>query len=472
MSNWLFKRLTPAKAKEARWADLAQVLASIWEEFFDPDLSRLERLRSSYTADDADLVKKIRSMGDYFSFEMPRKEDRPVALAWRRLEIEYKDMELILRSVFRRHFGDLPVTWLPLFAPVNEVYGTRFLAAEGPWADNKNVPPEGWFLTSRGLLGTDFGRLLATGLNKADYLKQAMPLLLRTKPLHIVLDGVLWYIRFETPFEHIFKCLWERENYGYELQFSVLGSRFDFTPADATFLDVQKSLCTWDRESFFDAVEAFPDPYPYWHLDSHLPEGFPPYWLPLDTFIAGNESRNANPCALVAIVREETPIINAPMVNGKIATEVLSYADVNLEARFVNTFIANKFYELAAFPKTGPIWHLDFYLPPGFPETWLPVDTIIAGNEADAANPCALAAIVREGIHDFRPNIKTYCNTERSIWAGADFDAQADRYAQIERPYPFPFETCQGCLDTYPLFDEIPADFAPLDMPVGGFAHA
>ena len=69
----------------------------------------MERLRSSYLADSDDLARKLREMGDYFSYDMPREEDKPIALAWRRLELQYKDLELILSSVFRRNYQQLPV---------------------------------------------------------------------------------------------------------------------------------------------------------------------------------------------------------------------------------------------------------------------------------------------------------------------------------------------------------------------------
>ena len=89
MINWRFQRLTPAKRSESRWAELASTLESIWEEFIDPRISRVERLRSSYLADSDALARKLREMGDYFSYDMPREEDKPIALAWRRLELQY-----------------------------------------------------------------------------------------------------------------------------------------------------------------------------------------------------------------------------------------------------------------------------------------------------------------------------------------------------------------------------------------------
>ena len=90
MKDWLVKRLTPQKATEERWISLSRVLQELWEFFFDPALSRLERLRSYYQADEADLDRKLREMGDYFQADFSRFEDKPIAVSWRNLELKYK----------------------------------------------------------------------------------------------------------------------------------------------------------------------------------------------------------------------------------------------------------------------------------------------------------------------------------------------------------------------------------------------
>lgn len=291
MIKWLFRRLTTAKGKEARWADLATAIEGVWEEYFDPCLSRLERLRSSYLADDQDLVRKIRQMGDYFSFEFPNEADRPIALAWRRLELEYKDTELILRSVFRRHFGNMSVNWLPIFAPVDIPYGTAFIPADGPWPEIKNSPPDGMFLTSRGVLGIDLSCIFGLHLSKQEFLDRAEPLLLRTKPLHIVYDGPLWYIRFDIPFEAAFELVRHETMSCFELQFSTIGSRFDIIPADERPLD-NDFVCSWESHKRI-SIPFISGP-PYWRLDTFLPlEGIPEHWLPLDIAIPGAEDESS-----------------------------------------------------------------------------------------------------------------------------------------------------------------------------------
>lgn len=280
MSNWLSNRLTPSKIKEARWVEFSTVLEHVWEEFFDPGISRLERLRSAYTADDADLIKKIREMGDYFSFERPKQDDRPVALAWRRLEIEYKDMETILRSVFRRHFGDFPVEWYPLFAPNDQPYGTEFITSDylldNSWT--KNIPPENYFLTSRGIVGVDKLGLFKDHLSKDNFRIEARPLVIRTKPLHIVFDGFLWFIRYDLgSFAPLFDVFWESEDF-WELQFGPVGVRYDYTPADVRHVDAD-IFQTWSETERPVRISFFPENL--WRLDLFLPDGVGDL-LPLD----------------------------------------------------------------------------------------------------------------------------------------------------------------------------------------------
>ena len=272
MKDWLVKRLTPQKVTEERWISLSRVLQELWEFFFDPALSRLERLRSYYQADEADLDRKLREMGDYFQADFSRFEDKPIAVSWRNLELKYKDLELILTSTFRRHYKNLPVEWYPLFAPVDRPYGSLFLPLPKLPAlpSEKNIPPEGMFLTSRGMLGADRTALLELGMSREQFLARAIPLLKRTKPLHIVFDGPLFYIFHPIPFECDTSLSSDAER-SFFVPFSVRGLCFDITAADTQSLDLdtlsfsrEKKLfysLSWkmDRQSHLDKCACFDD---------------------------------------------------------------------------------------------------------------------------------------------------------------------------------------------------------------------
>ncbi len=101
LKDWLKKRLTPRKRLEDRWTSLAECIQALWEEYFDPSLQRLENLRSYFRAHDDDLAKSSGKWATIFAADMPRTKDKPIAVAWRKLELEYKDLELILSSVFQ-----------------------------------------------------------------------------------------------------------------------------------------------------------------------------------------------------------------------------------------------------------------------------------------------------------------------------------------------------------------------------------
>lgn len=304
MKNWLIKRLTPTKLKEERWNSLASALEQLWASSFDDGLSRLERLKSFYQADDADLARKLREMGDYFTYDLPKIEGRPISVAWRRQELEYKDLELILYSTFRRHFGTLPVGWLPIFAPTDEEYGSIFLPYSGQVTDkDKNIPIENTFLTSRGMLGVDLGELMPMGFNKTEFLERAVPLLKRTKPLHIVYGGPLFYIYFPLPFESEFDCTYNIDS-PFTLQFSVLGARFDFTQGDKYPLDNTLMLT---QEIERQCPLSFLDIQHTGRLDRSFLEGMVPEgWIPLDVVFSYNESEVWSPFDVFFTQKEST----------------------------------------------------------------------------------------------------------------------------------------------------------------------
>lgn len=468
VKDWLVKRLTPKKAQQARWVGLASSRQKVWETFFDPDLLRLENLRSFYKAHDEDLALLLREMGDYFSSDAPNQADRPISVAWRRLELEYKDLELILSSVFRRHFGNLPTTWFPLFAPLDEEYGMTFIAAEGPWPELKNVPPEGMWLTSRGMLGTDYGHLLKYGYSKAEFLERAVPLLKRTKPLHIVYDGPLFYIRFDIPVEFDFSVFWERDEW-YALPFRTVIPRFDFVPADAHHLDLLSSMfCEWEREDS-QSMPFLGNQYQRaWHLDWHVPEGFPPDWLPLDYLISGVEGENAAPFRLYLLDVTDSPVIEAAPASLAAGGETLlkhcplyGSADIAMRGEVADTTV------IPFLPEKS--WHLDTRFSPSVPEGWLPQDWLFTGREGEPISRLALYL----GETSAFPVLSVDMRLSRSVEqdnapVSAPFRAAVSGRTEPLIPLSVLYAGRKDRIDTYPQFDQVPADFCPLDMPVGG----
>ncbi len=463
MKDWLIKRLTPRKKQEERWTGLAEGLQQVWEEDFDPALARLEGLRSYFGADDADLALKLREMGDYFAADMPRPEDRPIAVAWRRLELEYKDLELILYSVFRRHYSDLPVSWFPLFAPVDEPYGMRFTPAEGPWPETKNIPPDGMFLTSRGLLGTDYGHLLSIGLSKQEFLDKAFPLLKRTKPLHIVYDGPLWYIRFDIPFEAELRAAWERDCGIFEVPFAVIGSRFDFTPADAHALDIETVSCRWERD--------LPLSFPFlkqdsllWHTDWNAPEGLPDGWLPLDFVLAGTEGEEVAPFRLYLADSRRAYTLGMEGLRVSLRRQADSHPRYGFSAA---TTAHNEIDRGMAAAFSFGRWRIDAGIPE-IPDGWLSPASF-PGREGEM-----LQLVCFSEQRRFMAVPATRGETSLTVECDPCMTTPAPFVADIEAPVDKGTESLfatfggHNRLDRFPRFDECPADCFPLDMPIGG----
>ena len=374
MAEWLRERLTPVKKKIARWTDLAEILEQLWEEFYDPELSRTQRMRSSYTADDRDLVKKIREMGDYFSFEFPKQADRPIALAWRRLEIEYKDVEKILQSVLRRHFGDFPVRWYPLFAPTNEPYGSRYLISDYLAEDEytKNIPPEGYFLTSRGYLGVDKLGLMRDRLTKKIFREEATPLVRRTKPLHIIFEGILWYLRYDLGiFDPEINALWGADGF-HELRFGPLGSRYDYLAADARHVDID----VFDVKSDTERQLSFPffdySTHP-WRLDLYLRDGFGDI-LPVDVTLPGrHESLSLLPFSLLFCEALRTIPFRAASVDGEIERTEIERQWGIVKAKLEIESLRVQSRDFRVYFNAVRRWGLDDFCHDGFGDM-LPVD--------------------------------------------------------------------------------------------------
>lgn len=291
MLDWLVRRLSPVKDTDERWTDLATSLQTYWEGQFDPQGQRLIDIRSVYTSSDADLRRRIREYGDYFAYDMPRFEDRPIAVAWRKRELQFKDTEEIVSSTFRRHYSDLPVSWIPLYAPRNKEYGTEFV--DGETIEKFFLPEESYFLTSRGILSTDLGHLHKMGVVKDDFIAQATAVMARTKPLHIVFGGFVFYVTMPIDFPLRNSSL-TCSNFGaneFLIDWTSNTDRFDYTAADVANLDDHNMQCDCivDRNISIPFMGTYEQRL--WKLDTRFAETFPAGLIPLDIVRSGTEGQ-------------------------------------------------------------------------------------------------------------------------------------------------------------------------------------
>ena len=158
MIDWLKKRLQTAKRNVQRWIDLAEALQEYWEDEFDSEAERLFNMRSIYTASYADLNRIMDGLGDYFSPYIGAEENKPIQIAWRRIELQAKETESLLQMALRRKFLGLDISWIPLYHQKTADYGTAFVRLSDIAAGSESDH----FLTSRGKI-----RIMTDTMDKA-----------------------------------------------------------------------------------------------------------------------------------------------------------------------------------------------------------------------------------------------------------------------------------------------------------------
>jgi len=209
MDNWLKSRLSPVKSETDRWTELAGAIQQFWEENFDPDYARLAGLRSIFTAAAADQVRILEELGRYYDVDI-QTDNIPIAVIQRRLELFQKDTLVPLEASLRRACPGINVKWRPEYARRGDVYGRMFYTQEslaqigktnwltsnvkrldGSWGI-KSVSPEqltdAVFLTSRGSLWVDELTVTNPAITE-ETIRSRMAIV---KPLHIVLDEIIW----------------------------------------------------------------------------------------------------------------------------------------------------------------------------------------------------------------------------------------------------------------------------------------
>jgi len=286
-SNWLLRRLSPEKDVDPRWTGLATALQSYWEAEFDPLHDALLRLRSVYTATPEDLARKMREKGDYFSPDFPTEYDQPLAVAWRESEVLRKNFEFLFKSVFRRNFANLNVSWIPLYANKRKAYGTDFIAEPDllPW-QKQHV----YYETSRGRLSCDLGHIHRQGMTKTQFLGLAENLVFRYKPAHIVYDGPIFYINLPIPVDEVRASMKMDRLCHHPIAVDFMLPRFDYLAADAEELDLWARVpFTMERDIHF--AISFVDPQETIHLDPYISgDGVDADWIRLDSMRHGYDA--------------------------------------------------------------------------------------------------------------------------------------------------------------------------------------
>lgn len=212
MENWLRDRLSPVKSETNRWVELAEAIQQLWEENFDSYLSRQVGFRSIFTAVDKDKQRILSELGKYYDIDI-QDNNIPIAVVQRRVELFQKDSLVPLTASFRRACPGIDIRWKPEYArhgtpygslfyteqmlktigktswltiPVNRLDGTWKIGFIPPLAGRKLI--DAVFLTSRGQIWVDENSITNPSLTE-ERIRNRIELF---KPLHIVLDGIIW----------------------------------------------------------------------------------------------------------------------------------------------------------------------------------------------------------------------------------------------------------------------------------------
>ncbi|MBZ3802389.1 hypothetical protein K9O81_18635 [Leclercia adecarboxylata] len=197
IKDWIKNHLIPEKRDAGLWPGFADALQETYEDQIEPLLERLSARKSFFTMHPDDLDKRIKEYGQFFVIGQNGTASRPILLTQRLDEVHFKGTDQPIIATFWREFGNLPVTWEPLYAPVDQdlcPYGMFFTTAAGMEVAAASFGE--FFLTSRGTISVDLNRLYEIyGFDEQDKLVKRLisdfdrivaPLL----PLETVFDGI------------------------------------------------------------------------------------------------------------------------------------------------------------------------------------------------------------------------------------------------------------------------------------------
>ncbi|MGM8575767.1 hypothetical protein [Enterobacter hormaechei] len=225
--NWLKEQLTPAKRSSNLWAAFTEKMQDMWNETVEPVLTRISNRKSFFTMDSEDMDTRISEYGRFFIIAEEDRARRPMLLTQRLDEVHFKGTTRPIEQTLWREFGEMPVSWEPLYAPTDIVktpYGSYLATAQE--VESATASYGDFFLTSRGRVVLNLNKLYelygADDINasirrfQSDFTKIIVPLI----PLHIVYDGLTLQL--------VFKAIEKKENLVFvETQMSFNHS-FDF----------------------------------------------------------------------------------------------------------------------------------------------------------------------------------------------------------------------------------------------------
>lgn len=195
--------LVKAMQSSPAWLALADAIAQLSATVVEPTLDRLKSRTRLFDMHPDDIKVLFDELGTIARIGRTEEIDRPLLLQQRIDEVHQKNYLYPLKKTLQREFSNVRVSWQPLYAPVDldaRPYGT-VLARSVDKAAYPDVPDDGWFKTSRGLLQINLEDLyrLYPVLSGADLMDRFVadvdqvlrPLL----PTRIVYDGQIFVLQ-------------------------------------------------------------------------------------------------------------------------------------------------------------------------------------------------------------------------------------------------------------------------------------
>ena len=266
MTDWLKKRLPPAKAKTPMWVELTESVQEFWDTHYEPLIDSVERARSVFTADELDVDRRLEERGIKFEVALPFAiGSKAVYYSMRAYELHSKDNEGLLSSILGRDFGGFSIKWLPLFAPKNEPYGSKFITEfDITWF---NYSSSDLWSTSRGKVLYDITNALSVGVSRLEMKEAILRKVYELKPVHIVFDGIYFVSYFTLIIQ---PCTLSQTSYSYSTNQIPVdffpAAYFDDTQLDDYRLDLPPVSCIY-RGYSITTVPMTGMCYTDWRLD-------------------------------------------------------------------------------------------------------------------------------------------------------------------------------------------------------------
>ncbi|MGD1507093.1 hypothetical protein ACP6H7_24770 [Vibrio harveyi] len=468
--KWLVERLTKSKQGSPQWVALAEALEEYWDTYFFSELQTFEDSKNIFTANDEHLNKKIAEFGDYFDTALPiDSSGKRLSISWQRANIHEKDTIVPFVNALCVNFAGLGVTWEPLYSNRSQAYTLDNLYTEQE-IQLKQWELDDFWMTSRGKIAVDLTHLHQLGMAKETFIAIAQREIERLRPSHIVYDGEYFILTINFNYEPL----------GYHVKrqtiaekggcmFYRLTASFDERPADVPWLDESPLYVEHVRGVTTSQVD-FSLGNISWSLDLFVDLG--DRRVPL----AGKEGDVIGALQEISTIERSVPIDHGfmPMDGGALSAVRYPCLTFNMHYQFdampADSVPTNDPLHGQSRMTIRPVW-MSYQLGADW-SLDLFVKTqdgtaALSGKEGDKLPPFKQHRIQ---LRSFQTEVSQHgCIQTKQTQSSCSIAYSAQAECTV-REYPsLPFELKQPTeINQNPWlgFDEIPADFAPLDTPL------